>query len=329
MNPLNNKNMRVSVVVPMKNAEKYIANTLSNLLQQEHIDLEIVVVNDGSNDKSVEIVRTYNDPRIVLIDGLGKGIAEALNLGYRTATADIIARCDADDYFCPNDRLYQQAKFLTENPDFEAVCGNFYGMDQHDNHLGSFNCGDIPEEISTQLREGNVKPHFCSYAITKNIFSKVGGFRPYFVTAEDIDFSLRLAEQTRVMYFPDHVYIYRLHGSSITHTQPKDSRVKFEQAAKRFQQQRQLNGVDDIQLGRAKEIDEKNDLSEASSAKNHVIDLCIGNSWQLHSQQQKSEAIRLLWNIYKKNPTSLNLLKQLMLLISKKTPSRIEHQDGQ
>lgn len=318
MNLVNNKNLFVSVIIPMKNAEKYIAKTLASILEQTGVTLEIIVIDDQSTDRSAEIVQAFNNPQIKLIKGKGAGIAEALNLGYRSATAEILTRCDADDYFCPNDRLYQQAKFLNENSDFEAVCGNFYGMDQHDNHLGSFHCGNSPFDITDNLKNGIIKPHFGSYAIRKKLFNRIGGFRPFFVTAEDIDFQLRVSEHTKVMYFPQHWYVYRLHSNSITHTQRENTKIEYEATAKKFQRQRLNTGKDDIDLGVAAQIDDTSDTSIPKSAKAHAINLALGNSWDLHAKQQKTDAIRLLANLLKKNPTSLAIIKNLILLFVKK-----------
>lgn len=318
MNKLNNnKDIQVSVVVPMKNAEKYIGKTLNNILQQTNIELEVIVVNDKSTDTSAEIIQSFNNPKIKLIEGLGLGISEALNLGYRSASGAIVVRCDADDYLCPDDRLYRQVTFLNANPSYQAVCGNFYGMDQHDNHLGSFNCGDTQADITETIKTGITKSHWGSYAIKKELFDKLEGFRPYFVTAEDVDFHLRIAEHARVMYFPDHWYVYRLHADSITHTQKEHTKLKYEATAKRFQTQRLSIGSDDLQLGRAKPIDEQEDSSDATSAQKHAINLAIANSWLLHNKNQKAKAVALLYPVYKKNPTSLTMLKNLILLLLK------------
>lgn len=318
MNKLSDsREIQVSVVVPMKNAEKYISKTLNNILQQTNVEFEVIVVNDQSSDASADIVNSFNNPKIKLLEGLGLGISEALNLGYRSANGAVIVRCDADDYICPDDRLYKQVEFLNTNPTYQAVCGNFYGMDQHDNHLGSFSCGETQSDITDTIKSGITKSHWGSYAIRKELFEKLEGFRPYFVTAEDVDFQLRIVEHARVMYFPDHWYIYRLHADSITHTQKEHTRLKYEATARRFQTQRLNVGSDDLQLGKANLIDEHEDTSHASSAKDHAINLVIANSWQLHDGDQKIKAFTLLFQVYKKNPTSLSLLKHLILLLLK------------
>lgn len=263
------------------------------------------------------MVKAFNDPRIILVSGIGKGISEALNLGYNLARAEIIVRCDADDYICPNTRLYKQVSFLNDNPTYSAVCGNFAGMDQYDNDLGSFNCGDTSMDITELIKSGVIKSHWGSYAIRKQLFNILKGFRPYFITAEDVDFQLRIAEQSQVMYFPEHWYVYRLHSDSITHTQREKTKLAYEATAKRFQQQRLSTGKDDLELGVANAIVEQQDASEPTSAKMHAFQLAIGNSWVLHAQNKKTQALRLLFKLFQKNPSSFMLMKQLILLAIK------------
>ena len=312
-----NNNIQISVVVPMRNAEKYIAKTLQSILDQQLVRLEIIIVDDMSTDQSAAIVKSLNDPRIKLLNGPGIGIAAALNLGYCAASGEVIVRCDADDYLCPNDRLIKQYQFLSINTDFEAVCGNFLAMDQYDNHLGSFNCGDVSMNITEKIKNGELGCSFCTYAIKRTLFNKVGGFRPYFITAEDIDFQLRLAEHTNVIYFPDDWYIYRLHADSITHVQPEKTKLAYEAMAKTLQKQRLSTGKDDLELGIAEPISDKNDSGKPSSATTHAMNLAIGNSWRLHNQGEKKEALIILFKLFKSNPFSLALVKHMILLALK------------
>src|SRR5437868_1666996 len=94
----------ISVIIPTRNAERYIRSTLESVCAQRDVDLEIVVIDDGSTDRSIEIVREVNDPRIRIIPGPQRGISAAFNAGLAEARGELIARCDADDLY-PPDRL--------------------------------------------------------------------------------------------------------------------------------------------------------------------------------------------------------------------------------
>lgn len=92
---------KLSVVIPLYNKEKDISETLKSLFQQTFSDFEVVIVNDGSTDKSEEIVKTFDDSRIRLFSKENEGVARTRNLGVEKATSDYIVFLDADDYWYP------------------------------------------------------------------------------------------------------------------------------------------------------------------------------------------------------------------------------------
>ena len=97
------KTQSVSVIVPLYNAERYVTAALSSVLSEQQVPLEVIVVNDGSTDSSLERVKAIADSRLRLIDSPTKGIAAALNAGLAAACGEFLVRCDADDLY-PNGR---------------------------------------------------------------------------------------------------------------------------------------------------------------------------------------------------------------------------------
>src|SRR5437763_2533378 len=89
--------MQISILIPCRNAERYIRSTLDSVCAQRDVDLEIVVIDDGSTDRSMDVVRAINDPRIRIIPGPQRGISAAFNAGLAESRGKLIARCDADD----------------------------------------------------------------------------------------------------------------------------------------------------------------------------------------------------------------------------------------
>lgn len=113
----------VSVILPVFNSEKYIGVSLESMLKQTYTNLQIIVIDDGSTDRTYSILRSYDDKRIKLVRfDENKGLIAALNYGLDLATGDYIARMDADDYSFP-DRIQRQIEFLENNPGC-AGCGS-------------------------------------------------------------------------------------------------------------------------------------------------------------------------------------------------------------
>lgn len=200
-------------------------------------------------------------------------------------------RCDADDLFTPG-RIASQADWLTRNPDYGAVCGSYDIIAPNGSFVLQHDTGSIPEEITDELQQGITRTHLCTYAIRTDTLRKLGGFRPYFETGEDIDLQLRLGDSSRVFYQIESRYCYRLHNASITHVIPSERRVFFDRIARTFQHQRQEQGHDDLQQGQFPPIPE-GDRSPSYSSQEQIQGFLQGRSWQAFQQGQRIQALKL------------------------------------
>jgi len=116
--------VKVSVLIPAYNEEKYIADALKSVLNQDFEDVEIIVINDGSEDRTKEIIESIKDKRIKLINlKKNKGRAGALNEGIKYVRGKYVAFLDADDIMT-EDRLKKQVEFLDNNPNISMVYGD-------------------------------------------------------------------------------------------------------------------------------------------------------------------------------------------------------------
>jgi glycosyltransferase involved in cell wall biosynthesis len=107
----------VTVLMPVYNGERFLKEAIGSILHQTFQQFELLIIDDGSTDNSVSIIKEYDDPRIRLIQNeTNKGISFTLNLGLRKAKADLIARMDADDISYP-ERLAKQYAYMQSNPD--------------------------------------------------------------------------------------------------------------------------------------------------------------------------------------------------------------------
>ncbi len=279
----------VSVVVPVYNAERFISTALGSILQERSVSLEIIVVNDGSTDRSLDQVRQFSDPRLRLVENQGQGIAAALNTGLELAQGQFVVRCDADDLY-PADRIRQQVWWLSQHPEFGAICGGYAAIDPKGMPIVEFNSSPVGEDITQELCAGFARTHLCTYAIRTEVLRSLNGFRPYFTTGEDIDLQLRLGEVCRVWYQPGVYYHYRLHKSSITHTKGSAEREFFDAIAREFQFQRQTRGQDDLQQGHPP-IPPKNTTCRPLTAAEHIQNFLLWRAWCEHQAGQKWLAI--------------------------------------
>ncbi|MCP1199066.1 glycosyltransferase family A protein [Notoacmeibacter sp. MSK16QG-6] len=124
-----------SIVVPAYNVEATVAETLSSLLAQTFTDLEIVVVDDGSSDRTVQIVEGFSDPRIRLVSQRNRGLAGAHNTGIHEARGDFVGFCDADDLWLP-EKLERHIDHLRARPDVGISFSGSRMIDEKGRPLG-------------------------------------------------------------------------------------------------------------------------------------------------------------------------------------------------
>ena len=243
--------MLVSVVMPMRNAEPYVQQALASVLKETTVPLEVVVVDDGSTDRSRAIVQGLGDSRVRIVDGPCRGFPASMNTGLAAARGDIIMQCDADDLY-PPERIRDQVAWLQAHPEHDAVCGPFSTIDSGGRAVADFGAGAnrvAVVEIDSELRNGTTRTSLCTFAIRREALALTGWHREFFETSSDIDLQLRLGESCRVAFLPQNTYFYRLHDASITHTQGSARRVFFEAMSVEFQRQRFATGTDDLLAG--------------------------------------------------------------------------------
>ena len=179
-----------SVVIPVFNAEKFVGKTISSVLAQTYSELEVLIVDDGSPDRSIEICRQFDDPRIKIIQQANRGLAGARNTGIRQATGDYIALVDADDLWT-EDKIEKQVGHLETNP-HEAISFSYSRLiDEDDNPTGL-------KQIPTKVK--NITP---DYILRRNPIGN--GSSPVFKSKvfQDIEFTDNLHGKEETFYFDE------------------------------------------------------------------------------------------------------------------------------
>lgn len=210
--------MQVSIVLPAYNCCGFIARTIESVLAQTWRDFELIVIDDGSTDNTLEIVKQYaaRDERIKVLTQANSGLAATLNRGIDIAANEWVFRMDNDDLMRPN-RLERQMAFVTEHPELAVASSLIRHIDDENRVIGKDNSRLFTHEAVDKLVAANELIGFCHPAavLRKSAVMAVGGYRKQFWPAEDIDLWNRLAEKGyKMLVQPEYLLDYRMHGKS-------------------------------------------------------------------------------------------------------------------
>lgn len=206
----------VSVIMPVRNGERWLAEACRSVLAQTLAEIELIVIDDGSDDGTPGIVEALaaGDARIRLVRQPPEGLVCALNLGLRMAAAPLIARLDADDIMLPN-RLARQVGFLAANAMTLLVGTWAYTIDEQGNRIGCLEPETDPHRLAAILAERNPIIH-STVMMRADQVRAIGGYRSSCEAAEDYDLWLRLAERGEVTILPEVLGCYRRHGNAVS-----------------------------------------------------------------------------------------------------------------
>lgn len=185
----------VSVIIPAFNAERFIAETIRSVIAQTYAQWELLIIDDGSTDKTREIITSYlSDPRIKYIFQANAGVSAARNKGIEMANGYYLAFLDADDLWAPNNLAVKMYAF-TGN--IFWIYGDTIKIDETAKEVGSEEAGTGDQMLDRILAwEGRSVPNICSNAlIKKECFTEGLRFDPSISTAADVDFALCLASK--------------------------------------------------------------------------------------------------------------------------------------
>lgn len=188
--PSSTDNPKVSVIVPLYNSERFVAAAVESILQQSYPPYEIIVIDDGSSDRSQEKLSPYRD-RIHYIYQNNQGVAAARNRGIQQATGDLIAFLDHDDYWFPN-KLEKQVATWQQNPTLGIIHSGWRRVDTWGNPLG-----DITPWQKAPTLDLEAWVRWKSVLLSAMLFRRdwlvqIGGLDTSFQQACDVDLVLRL-----------------------------------------------------------------------------------------------------------------------------------------
>ena len=216
--------MKISVVMPVYNGEKYLKEAIQSILNQTERDFELLVVDDGSTDNSEVIAKSFNDNRVKIINKDHSGLIDTLNLGFDKAQGDFIARMDADDISEPN-RFQKQLEVMEKEN--IAICGTqAKTINEKGEVIGEFSYPPLSwSGIKYYTLRGNPFIH-PSVMIRRDILNKVGNLHKFFRHAEDYELWTRIVYKHKAINLPDQLLRYRIHGNQITNKNNIEMRLR-------------------------------------------------------------------------------------------------------
>lgn len=192
------KNQLVSIIIPCFNSEKFIENTLNSVLKQTYTNIEVIVIDDGSKDKSAEIIKQMScyDARIRYIYQSNSGVSIARNNGIINSSGNYIAVLDSDDIWLPVN-LEKKIKLLNENANIDWVFCDIDLIDISGKILETLKGSDLQILNKLLVSDNNIVPGICSNVIfrKKCINDDIVKFDPNLSTSADRDFAIQLASR--------------------------------------------------------------------------------------------------------------------------------------
>jgi glycosyltransferase involved in cell wall biosynthesis len=207
---------KISVLVPIYNGSSYLSETLNSLLTQTFDNFELLAIDDGSTDASSDIVRSFKDERMRLIQKRNSGLCETLNLGIALANAPYIARCDQDDISLP-DRLERQLRVMADHTNALGLFAYSTKFGSKHRWLNADKMVMAPGELKKYepMKDGSL---LCSTMFVRtNAIRSIGGFRQAYYPADDWDLECRLAEAGEVLVLREPVIAYRFQTGANTY----------------------------------------------------------------------------------------------------------------
>ena len=211
----------VSVVIPSYNHELYVAEAIFSALAQSHSPREVIVVDDGSTDRSVEIVRSIAADRanVFLSVHRNRGAHSTINSAIHRADSDLVAILNSDDRYCPN-RLETVAREFAGDPSIDVVATGLRFMDGQGSEIENPWFDEVIDyyrrtgDIADSLINGNFVMTTSNFVVRRSAFEDIGMFSDFRYT-HDLDFLLRtVAVGRRVRILNEPLLWYRMHSSN-------------------------------------------------------------------------------------------------------------------
>jgi glycosyltransferase involved in cell wall biosynthesis len=233
----------ISVVMSVYNGQKYLCESIDSILNQTYKNFGFIIINDGSEDNSLDILLGYQtrDNRVLIVNQNNIGLTRSLNRGIKVAASEYIARQDADDISLPT-RLEKQLNYMENHPEV-AVIGCLGDVFNVNGVLQTTKALKYSREgIKRHLASKNLFMH-GSAMMRKSCLEKVGFYREFFRHSQDYDLWLRLSQYFDIDILPEHLYQYRVTAEAISVSR-WPSQKQYADVARKLHAERLATGRD-------------------------------------------------------------------------------------
>lgn len=236
----------ISIVMTVYNRERFVGAAIESVLKQTQPDFELLIWDDGSVDRSVEIARHYqqHDARVKVIAATHLGRSLALKAAHAAASGTYLGWVDSDDLLAPT-ALEETATVLDAHPEVGLVYSDYQVIDES-NQLKCYGQRCQIPYSQERLLIDFMTFHFRLFR--RDVFEAAGGIDPFFQVAVDYDLCLRLSEVTQVAHLPKPLYYYRYHSQSLSHQQRLAQILASKEAISRALQRRGLSHRYEIEV---------------------------------------------------------------------------------
>ena len=206
---------KISVILPVFNGERYLSEAIGSVLTQSFRDFELIIINDGSSDRSGEIAGSFRDERIRIISQENRGLIATLNRGIAEARGEYIARIDSDDIWADAEKLEKQIRFMENNPEYSLVGTNAGAINGEGRKIFSILNPLSDGEIRKKILLKNCFVH-SSVLFRKQAALECGSYAPDEKLIEDYGLWLRMGRKWKFANLGDSRISYRLNPSGLT-----------------------------------------------------------------------------------------------------------------
>jgi len=210
---------KVSVILPTYNGSKYLRQSIESCLNQTYKNLELIVVDDGSGSEIGNIVGAYRDPRVkYLRHERNRGLAEALNTGFKNSTGEYLTWTSDDNYYAEN-AIEEMVRFLQTYPEVDFVYSDEYVIDDAGNILR------VQRSKPVEGLKVNNGVGAC-FLYKRKVYEEIGNYDPSTFLAEDYDYWVRVSQKFKMQRLFRPLYYYRRHRNSLTEKYGREALAK-------------------------------------------------------------------------------------------------------